>query len=252
MGVDVAKRQYNDPVRLVAMLLLLACAGLGGQAPAAPLVYVGVVDDRPGDASLAEIRKLRFTIVARQDPPPGGRRLYRIPPAGSTAQPQQVAIEGLEVLRVDDRTRGATLRRDAWIALGRGLRVVLFDGWTALRRNAEALEAAAAFADVVTRNAALFGPLRPSSRAVRVAAATPDIFARFVESNDAIVLVAANLTDAEQRVTLTFGADTPEAIWQNMEHGGAVNFVAGPEGPLYTRVFPPHDVVVLMIRTQYR
>lgn len=238
-------------MRLLAVFLS-GWVGLGGQAPAVPLVYVGVVDDRPGDAGLTEIRKLRFTIVARQDPAPGGRRVYRIPPAGSTAQLRQVAIDGLDVLRVDDDTRGATLRRDAWIALGRGLRGVLFDGWTALGRNPEALDAAAAFADVVTRNAALFAPLRPSSRAVRVAAGTPDIFARFVESKDAIVLVAANLTGTEQRVTLTFGAETPEAIWQNMEHGGAVNFVAGPEGPLYTRVFPPHDVVVLMIRTQYR
>jgi hypothetical protein len=44
----------------------------------------------------------------------------------------------------------------------------------------------------------------------------------------------------------------PEAIWQNMESGAAVNFVAGPEGPIYSRTFTPHDVVVLMIRKQYK
>ena len=239
-------------MRLAGVLLLVASAGLAAQAPPRPFVYVGVIEDRPGDAALAELRKLRFTVVARQDPAGGRPRVYRIPPAGSTVQPQQIAAEGLEFLSVRAETRGAALRRDAWVAIGRGLRGVVFDGWTALRQNPDALEAAAAFADVVTRNAALFGPLRASSRAVRVDAATPDIFARFVESADAIVLVAANLTGTDQRVTLTFPPDTPEAIWQNMEHGGAVNFVAGPEGPLYTRVFPPHDVIVLMIRTQYK
>ena len=67
-----------------------------------------------------------------------------------------------------------------------------------------------------------------------------------------MLLVAANLTDSVQRVTLKFASDTPEAIWQNMELGGAVNFVAGPEGPIYSRTFTPHDVVVLMIRKQYK
>lgn len=239
-------------MRLPGVLLLVASVGLAAQAPAAPFICVGVVEERPGDAGLAELRKLRFTVVARPDPDGARPRVYRIPPAGSTAQPQQIACDGLDILSVREDTQAATLRRDAWIAIGRGLRGVVFDGWTTLRRNPDALGAAAAFADVVTRNAALFAPLRPSPRAVRIEAATPDVFARFVESADAIVLVAANLTGTEQRVTLTFAPETPEAIWQNMEHGGAVNFVAGPEGPLYTRVFPPHDVIVLMIRTQYK
>jgi hypothetical protein len=78
------------------------------------------------------------------------------------------------------------------------------------------------------------------------------VFARIVESAEAMVLVAANLTDSPRQITLAFSADVPEAIWQNMEAGGAVNFVAGPEGPIYTRAFPPRDVIVLMIRKQYR
>jgi hypothetical protein len=34
--------------------------------------------------------------------------------------------------------------------------------------------------------------------------------------------------------------------------GSAVNFVAGPKGPVYTRTFPPHDVLVLMIRKRWK
>ena len=50
------------------------------------------------------------------------------------------------------------------------------------------------------------------------------------------------------RGTLTFTPDTQEAIWQNMETGAAINFVAGPEGPTYTYTFGPRDALVLMIR----
>jgi hypothetical protein len=55
-----------------------------------------------------------------------------------------------------------------------------------------------------------------------------------------------------QRVTLAFEPDTQEAIWQNMETGSAVNFVAGPEGPTYTYLFGPRSSLVLMIRKSIR
>jgi hypothetical protein len=45
---------------------------------------------------------------------------------------------------------------------------------------------------------------------------------------------------------MTFTPDTPEAIWQNMENGAAVQFVQGPEGPTYRHTFPPRDVMVLV------
>ena len=53
-------------------------------------------------------------------------------------------------------------------------------------------------------------------------------------------------------MTLTFSEAMPEAIWQNMLTGAAVNFVAGPTGPVYTRTFPPRDVLVLMIRKRWK
>ena len=53
-------------------------------------------------------------------------------------------------------------------------------------------------------------------------------------------------------MTFTFAPDMPEAIWQNMETGAAVNFVAGPSGPTYTYAFKPRDVLVLMIKKDLR
>jgi hypothetical protein len=51
---------------------------------------------------------------------------------------------------------------------------------------------------------------------------------------------------------MTFAPDTQEAIWQNMETGSAVNFVAGPDGPTHTYWFRPRDALVLMIRKTVR
>ena len=87
---------------------------------------------------------------------------------------------------------------------------------------------------------------------MRVDGATPEIDAQFLESPQALVLIVINRAAEERRVTLAFTADIPEAIWQNMENGAAVNFVAGPDGPIYARTFGPHDVLVLMIRKQYK
>ena len=140
------------------------------------------------------------------------------------------------------------------MAIASGARGVVFDGAAALAGNPDALRAASAFADNVTRNATLFAPLKPraTAGAVRVDGDATEIDARFLESPDALVLIAINRGATARRVTLAFTADIPEAIWQNMENGGAVNFVAGPEGPIYARNFGPHDVIVLMIRKQYK
>jgi hypothetical protein len=243
--------------RRAAAVALISSAGwtvTPQRPPRQPFVAVGVMDDRPADGrryQLEELKKLRFNVVARRDDAVvPGFRVETIPTPSAPA----VLIPGgsLYVLPVEVTTPGARVRRDAWVAIGRAFRGVLFDDWARLQQNPEALEAAATFADIVTRNANLFAPLSGSSRTVRASAATPEIFARFVESSDAIVLVAANNTGSEQRVTLKFDPDLPEAVWQNMETGGAVNFVAGPDGPTYTRTFLPHDVVVLTIRKQYK
>ena len=87
---------------------------------------------------------------------------------------------------------------------------------------------------------------------VRVAGATGVVETRFLESSDVLMLIGLNHTTTRQRVTMTFRPETQEAIWQNMESGAAVNFIAGPEGPTYTYTFAPQDALVLMIRKGIR
>ena len=87
---------------------------------------------------------------------------------------------------------------------------------------------------------------------VRIEGATGPVETRFLESSDVLMLIGLNHADTPQRVKMTFTPDTQEAIWQNMETGSAVNFVAGPEGPTYTYSFQPRDALVLMIRKNVR
>jgi hypothetical protein len=81
---------------------------------------------------------------------------------------------------------------------------------------------------------------------VRIDGAPGRVEARFLESSDAIVLIAINHGDNAERVTFRFGPDVPEAIWQNMETGAAVNFVQGSDGPSYVHTFGARDVMVLV------
>jgi hypothetical protein len=71
---------------------------------------------------------------------------------------------------------------------------------------------------------------------------------RFLESARVLMLIALNHSSRPVRATMTFKPDTQEAIWQNMETGAGVSFIAGPDGPSYTYFFRPRDALVLMIR----
>jgi hypothetical protein len=88
--------------------------------------------------------------------------------------------------------------------------------------------------------------------AVKISGASAGVEARFLESSDVLMLIGLNHSDTRQRVTMTFSPDTQEAIWQNMETGAAVNFIAGPDGPTYTYTFGAKDALVLMIRKNIR
>jgi hypothetical protein len=87
---------------------------------------------------------------------------------------------------------------------------------------------------------------------VRIAGATGVVETRFLESADVLMLIGLNHADTPQRVTMTFAPETQEAIWQNMETGAAVNFIAGADGPTYTHTFAPKGTLVLMIRKSIR
>ena len=81
---------------------------------------------------------------------------------------------------------------------------------------------------------------------IRIDGAPGLVEARVLESSNAILIIAINHGDTAQRVTFSFGPDIPEAIWQNMETGAAVNFVQGATGPTYAYTFGPRDVMVLV------
>ena len=81
---------------------------------------------------------------------------------------------------------------------------------------------------------------------VRIDGAAGLVEARFLESSDALVLIAINHDESSQKVTFGFGPDVPEAIWQNIETGAAVSFVQGPGGPTYAHAFAARDVMVLV------
>jgi beta-galactosidase len=81
---------------------------------------------------------------------------------------------------------------------------------------------------------------------VRIEGAPGLVEARFLESSDALLLIAINHAETPQSVEMTFTPDTPEAIWQNMETGAAVHFVQGARGPVYRHAFAARDVMVLL------
>jgi beta-galactosidase len=87
---------------------------------------------------------------------------------------------------------------------------------------------------------------------VKISGASAGVETRFLESSDVLMLIGLNYNDTRQRVTMTFSPDTQEAIWQNMETGAAVNFIAGRDGPTYTYTFGAKDALVLMIRKNIR
>jgi beta-galactosidase GanA len=102
--------------------------------------------------------------------------------------------------------------------------------------------------DLLARLTALAG-VTPE---VRIDRAAGLVEARFLESSDALLLIAINHAETPQKVTLTFTHEIPEAIWQNMETGVSVHFLAGPDGPTYTHAFAARDVLVLMIKKALR
>ena len=107
---------------------------------------------------------------------------------------------------------------------------------------------------VITRNAALFAPLEP--RRLREGDVTVSergrISVHVLESADAFVIIGINHATDVRKVTITFPPEIPEAIWQNMEEGVAVQFVMGSKGPSLEHTFAPEDVLVLAIRKKLR
>lgn len=253
----------------VAVLVLMTAPGArsGHAQGTGAFIPVGVAY-HPADASDArrrdfeEMQRLRFNVVVLVERIRAAsaapmmfieRVLAGAPDPRVTLTPDVPPA----TIAVASDTTAAEVTAQAWTALARGRRGVVFQDWTTLQRNPGALVAAAEFADALTRNVTLYAPLRPvapatDERRIRVDASGDGLDATFLESPEALVLIAINRTAGPRPARLTFSPDVPEAIWQNMLGSGAVNFVAGPDGPMYERTFAPHEVLVLMIRKKWR
>jgi hypothetical protein len=207
---------------------------------------------------LDAIRRAHFNVAAISDFSQQTATLTRTGQRLAGEPPANVLVRSADIGRVSigAATTADDVREAAWTMLASGARGVVFEDWAGLQQNAAAFAEASAFAETITRNMALYAPLRrveqTGARAIAVSGGQDSVQVRWLESADALLLIAVNHAAEARTVTLTFPREVPEAVWQNMLSGGSVNFVAGPTGPFYEHVFPPHDVLVLMIRKRWR
>lgn len=246
----------------LTVLLYFAAPGDGRQASqeALDFIAVGVRYDLDPDPArrrtdLENMRRLGFTVIVPGEPTQPMARIARL--LGNTPDPGlNISPPELGLVAIDQRSDADTIREAAWTRLATGARAVIFDDWRALQKNDAALGEAGAFAETLARNPALYVPLRRvepiGDRAFTIEGGQGNVEAHWLESSDALLLIAINHATAPRDVTLTFAPAIPEAIWQSMLTGNAVNFVAGPKGPVYTRTFAAHEVLVLMIRKRWK
>lgn len=139
-----------------------------------------------------------------------------------------------------------------WSAIAHGARRVMFsdaDGGAG-----SAVLSLGETVGIVTRNPALFAPMRPRDGGVVdvSGAGGAPVDVKLLESPDALMIIGINYARALHSVKMTFTPDIPEAIWQNLETGTAVNFVMGRSGPFLEHTFAPRETLVLIIRKRLR
>jgi hypothetical protein len=205
------------------------------------------------------IGRARFNVVAAPaDATAQTTALTRVdrPALGAPAASVAVRTSDLGIVPITATTTAETVKETAWTLFARGSRGVIFDDWLALQQNAAALAEASAFAQTITSNMALYAPLRhveqTGARAIALKGGEDSVETHWLESAEALLLIAVNRAADVRQVVLTFPPEVPEAVWQNMLSGASVNFVAGPTGPFYEHTLPAHDVLVLMIRKRWR
>jgi hypothetical protein len=143
-------------------------------------------------------------------------------------------------------------RMDFWAAIARGAQAVTFldvDGGAG-----PSVLSLGETIGIVTRNEALFAPLRARKGGIRDVSggSGAPVDVRLLESADALVIIGINYSTNVQKVTINFTPEIPEAIWQNLETSTSVNFVMGRSGPFLEHTFSPRDTLVLMIRKKLR
>jgi hypothetical protein len=166
---------------------------------------------------------------------------------GDTSGPDDVIRERIEVTAAT----APQARLAMWAALSGGRRYFAFHG--AEDPLSPAVLSLGETAGVISRNQALFAPLRPRQTGVaRMSGDVSGVEIRLLESAAALMIIGVNRANAPRKVMLAFTPDIPEAIWQNFETGTMVNFVMQKEGPTFEYTFGPHDALVLMIGKKLR
>jgi hypothetical protein len=249
--------------RLSRALTFAVCAVTMAALPSAQVrdpLFVGVryQPTKPPEARRQDyerMRQLRFTVVEMPRTAETAARLLFLDRVLANAPDPRVLLAARDTSAVVPVASAATTSLRAWRAFATGARVILFDDWAALQADPGALAGAADFAEAFARNTPLYAPLRPRVSKVpdvHVTRGEGAVEARFLESPEALVLIAVNASSKPVESSLAFAPEIPEAIWQNMLTGASVNFVAGADGPVYTRTFGPEEVLVLMIQRRWR
>jgi hypothetical protein len=225
--------------------------------PAGPFFPIGVWYVGPAvRRDLQTIKSLGFNSIWSR----AGGDVDLVAQAGAAGLKVVVNSDRMAELQVGAAATAADLRLWGWTALLHGARAIGYHAWHDLIDERGAVtsrgKAAGAFAGVVTRNPALFVPLRPRALAepdaalsdVRISGVAGQLEAGLLESRDALVLLAVNHAGEPQRVTLTFAPGSRQEFWQNMETGEMVSFAMEKDSPSLSHDFNPRDALVLMIR----
>ena len=240
----------------IAAAILLAV--LSSQPLPAPELLIGVayaappaVPDAVITADLRAMRRAGYNIVFVEDP----RSRDRL---GQAAIAERIPVidaipdDALRV-RVGSGVQAVAEARLAfWEAVVKGTRSVVFEAFD--RRFTQELLVLGESAGIITRNQALFMPMRPRAGGVRSidGGGGAPVEVKLLESPDALIIIALNRAGATRSVTITFDPQIPEAIWQNMESGTSIDFVMGKNGPIFEHTFAPRDALVLMTRKRFR
>jgi hypothetical protein len=198
--------------------------------------------DRPAwERDLPAIRSLGFTAIVVPDERVDSIRAVAsqldliVIPRRDESAPPLVAIDG-------DGAPGM-LRYRGWAAVQKGARGVVFRVDAGSRSLA--VQAAGAFATVVTSNSRLFLAIRPVDGA---RADKRTVEARLFQAGHALVLIALNHADQPLEATITLPEGTPLAEWVNLETGDVAYFDRAPGGVARRHRFAPRDALVLVIR----
>lgn len=243
---------------MTALVIAVSMAVLAPQPLPAPELLIGVAYAAPPSlpeavviSDLRQMRRAGYNILFVDDPKSrdrlGGPAVAERIPVIDAIPAEAVRIQvGAGVPAVSEA------RLALWEAIAAGRRTVVFE--SPGRRFTQELRALGESAGIITRNQALFMPMRPRTTGVASidgeGGAPVDV--KLMESRDALVIIAVNRATVPRKVAITFNPDIPEAIWQNMESGTSIDFVMGSKGPVFEHTFAARDALVLMIRKRFR